>query len=222
MKGANRGQAWQARSAAGKKRGNAAGSVYYLTGKKHEGRALRWVATVTMPDGKRKYHYAATQQDAQKLLNKVLRERDQGLLGPRDDSQALGTYLARWLDMVKTQVRDSGYLSYEERIRLYITARLGKVKLAKLTPQHVRELHAWMLNEKKLSPTTVNHTHGVLHHALKDAIRMGVMAHNVCEAVDPPRKNKRKMVIYTPEQVGLLLDAAHSDNDAVHDGGAPG
>jgi len=61
-----------------------------------------------------------------------------------------------------------------------------------------------------------------LHHALKDAIRMGVMAHNVCEAVDPPRKNKRKMVIYTPEQVGLLLDAAHSDNDAVHDGGAPG
>jgi integrase len=140
------------------------------------------------------------------------RERDQGLLGPRDDGQALETYLTRWLDMVRTQVRDSGYLSYEERIRLYITPRLGKVKLSKLTPQHVRELHACMLNEKHLSPTTVNHTHGVLHHALKDAIRMGVIARNVCEAIEPPRKAKRKMVIYTPEQVRALLKAARGSN----------
>src|SRR5262249_25877534 len=83
---------------------------------------------------------------------------------------------------------------------------------AQLSPQHVRALHAWMLNDKQLSPTTVNHTHGVLHHALKDALRMGVLARNVCDLVDPPRKNKRKMTIYTPEQVGLLLDAARGND----------
>jgi integrase len=73
-----------------------------------------------------------------------------------------------------------------------------------------------MLNDKKLSPTTVNHTHGVLHHALKDAMRMGVVARNVCEAIEPPRKNKRKMAIYTPEQVRSLLEAVRgSDYEAL-------
>jgi len=184
------------------KRGNHEG---HIRQRKDDG---RWEARLTIAPGKTKSLYGATQDEVRRKLTKLQREADQGLLGPRDDGQALGTYLARWLEMVKTQVRDSGYLSYEERIRLYITPRLGKVKLAKLTPQHVRELHAWMLNEKQLSPTTVNHTHGVLHHALKDAIRMGVLARNVCDAVDPPRKAKRKMVIYTPEQVRSLLEAA--------------
>jgi integrase len=192
------------------KRGNHEGLIRQ---RKDDG---RWEARLTIAPGKTKSLYGKTQADALAALRKLQRERDQGLLGSRDDSQALGTYLARWLEMVKAQVRDSGYLSYEERIRLYITPRLGRVKLSKLTPQHVRELHAWMLNEKKLSPTTVNHTHGVLHHALKDAIRMGVIARNVCEAVDPPRKAKRKMVIYTPEQVRALLEAARgSDYEAL-------
>lgn len=92
-------------------------------------------------------------------------------------------------------------------MRNYLIPRLGRVKLAQLSPQHVRELHAWMLNEKKLSLTTVNHTHGVLGHALKDAQRMGLVARNVAELVDPPRKNKRRSVIYTPEQLAKLLEA---------------
>jgi integrase len=190
---------------AGKKRGNAAGTIYQL---KDEQRTKRWVTVVTLPTGKRKYQYSATQAEAQRLLNKTLRERDMGLPGVKDERQTVAAYLASWLEMVKPQVRESGWLSYEERIRLYITPKLGRVKLTNLSPQHIRELHSWMLTEKQLSPTTVNHTHGVLHHALKDAVRMGVLSRNVCETVDPPRKAKRKMVIYTPEQVGLLLDAA--------------
>jgi integrase len=36
---------------------------------------------------------------------------------------------------------------------------------------------------------------------------MGVVPRNVCDLVDPPRKAKRKMQVYTPEQVAQLLDA---------------
>jgi len=190
---------------AGKKRGNAAGSIYQL---KDEKRTLRWVTVTTGANGKRKYQYAATQAEAQRLLNKTLSERDMGLPGVKDERQTVAAYLASWLETIKPQVRESAWISYEHRIRLYVIPRLGRVKLSKLTPAHVRELHAWMLTEKKLSPTTVNHTHGVLNHALSDAVRDGTIARNVAAQVDPPRKAKHEMIVYTPAQVDTLLKAA--------------
>lgn len=185
---------------AGKRRSNGEGTLY----QRKDG---RWEATYRTVEGRKRSLYAATQEEARRRLTQALSERDRGLPAPRDERQTLATYLTSWLAMVKSQVRDSDYISYEKRVRLYITPRLGRVKLAQLSPQHLRELYSWMLTTRKLSPTTVNHTAGVLHHTLKDAVRMGLVARNVCDLVDPPRKAKRKMQIYTSEQVTLLLDA---------------
>jgi integrase len=106
---------------------------------------------------------------ARRQLAQAVADRDRGLPAPRDERQTVAAYLTSWLEMVRTQVRESGYISYERRCRLYLIPRLGRVKLAKLSPQHVGELHSWML-QRGLSPTTVNHTHGVLvgHLAIEE------------------------------------------------------
>ena len=44
--------------------------------------------------------------------------------------------------------------------------------------------------------------------ALDDAIKMGLIARNVCEAVSPPRKQHREINPLTVEQSRRLLDAA--------------
>jgi integrase len=168
----------------------------------------RWEAKYTAADGKVKSLYRKTQAEARVALTKVQRDRDMGLPGVKDERQTVASYLASWLEAVKPRVRESAWISYEHRIRLYIVPRLGKIRLARLAPQHVRELHAWMLSERQLSPTTVNHTHSILSHALGDAVRDGTIPRNVAAMVDAPRKAKREMIVYTPAQVETLLKAA--------------
>jgi integrase len=183
----------------GKRRSNGEGTIY----QRQDGRCEGSYRTT---EGRKKSLYAATQEEARRQLAQAVADRDRGLPAPRDERQTVAAYLTSWLEVVRTQVRESGYISYERRCRLYLIPRIGRVKLAKLSPQHVGELHSWML-QRGLSPTTVNHTHGVLGHALKDAQRMGLVARNVCDLLDPPRKAKRRSMIYTAEQVAQLLEA---------------
>src|SRR5262245_25870256 len=110
---------------AGKRRSNGEGTLY----QRKDG---RWEASYRAVDGKKKSLYAATQEEARRRLAQAISERDRGLPAARDERQTLAAYLTSWLAMVKSQVRDSGYISYEKRVRLYITPRLGRVKLAHL------------------------------------------------------------------------------------------
>ncbi|HEY7092369.1 MAG TPA: tyrosine-type recombinase/integrase, partial [Ktedonobacterales bacterium] len=197
---------------AGSKSGNGRGSVY----KKREKPTLLWAATVTLKDGTRKTRYATTEAEANDLLIEMLHDRKHGVSAPKDERQTVAMYLRSWLETVRPTVRDSAYISYEKKVRLYLIPRLGRVKLARLTSQEVQEAYAWMLNVKKLSPTTVSHTAGVLRHALKDAVRKHIIPLNVCDQVDAPKKVKRKVATYTREQVAqLLAEASGSDYEAI-------
>ncbi len=62
-----------------------------------------------------------------------------------------------------------------------------------------------------LSTTTMHHLHAVLHRALAQAERLGLVARNVTELVDVPRMAEHEMHILDREQVHRLLEAAHQD-----------
>lgn len=59
--------------------------------------------------------------------------------------------------------------------------------------------------EEGLSPTTVHHLHAVLHCALNQAMRWGLISRNVCDLVDAPRMASHNMQVHTPPQVKTLL-----------------
>src|SRR5262249_49405199 len=50
----------------------------------------------------------------------------------------------------------------------------------------------------------------MLHHALKDVGRLGLVPRNVCDLVDPPRVAKHEIQIWTPQQVDTFMRAAAS------------
>lgn len=52
----------------------------------------------------------------------------------------------------------------------------------------------------------------VLHKALKDAVRWGLIARNVCDLVSPPRRAHFEMKPLTKEQAQQLLTALHGHN----------
>jgi integrase len=78
--------------------------------------------------------------------------------------------------------------------------------LQKIAAQHLRSFYTKKQDEG-LSPTTVTCFHNVLHKALKDVVRWGLVARNVCDLVSPPRKQRFEIQPLSLEQVHSLLDA---------------
>jgi integrase len=79
--------------------------------------------------------------------------------------------------------------------------------LQKLTAQHIQAFYTKKLNDG-LSPTSVNGLHAVLHKGLDDAVRFGIIARNVCDAVSPPRRAHYEIQPLSMEQSQQLLAAA--------------
>jgi integrase len=179
------------------RRGHHEGSVFYVEARQ------RWVAEVSTSPGKRKRYYFKTKQEAIRKKNEALRELEQGTLaeGPR---QKLGDYLEHWLENVhKSKLRVGTYVNYKRLIG-YIIADLGKVWLDKLTPQQVQAFYTREL-EKGLSSKVVHEIHGVLHLALKNAVRWGMVSRNVCDLVSPPRIVSREVVPLSVDQARGLM-----------------
>ncbi|MBI3947268.1 MAG: site-specific integrase [Armatimonadetes bacterium] len=65
--------------------------------------------------------------------------------------------------------------------------------------------------ELRLSPRTVLHTLRVLHRALREAVRQGLLARNPCDLVTMPRASKPQVPTLDEEQVVRFLRAVRQD-----------
>ena len=190
----------------GKKRGNGEGSI---TRRKNGG----WMAqyAVHTADGrKRKTIYGKTRTEVAKKLAKALSDRENGLVFDAGN-QTVGEYLERWLeDSVKGSVKPRTHESYGWLVRKHIIPEIGRVKLASLNPAHLQHLYRSKL-ESGLSPRSVQYIHVVMHRALKQALRWGLVPRNVCEAVDPPKPQKKEITPLSRDEARRLLETARED-----------
>lgn len=186
------------------KRGNGEGSIYQ---RKEDN---KWVGSITLENGKRKVFYGKTRKEIQEKMKVALREQQRGMLVTAPQ-QSVEQFLKQWLETCKPSVRIRTYERYEEFVRLHIVPVIGRVPLQKLTVQQVQALYARKL-EEKLSPSTVNVLHAMLHKALDDAVRWDLIARNVCDAVSPPRRVHHEIKPLTLEQAQQFMFAAKGHN----------
>jgi integrase len=166
----------------------------------------RWEARISLEDGTRRSYYGTTRQEVAQLLNKALRDKEQGVL-IKDEQQTVEAYFLSWLESIKHTVKPRTVKNYRDYARLHIIPVLGKVKLAKLSPQQVQNFYTKKLDEG-LSSTTVHHLHAVLHKALNNAIRLGLVHRNVTDMVDAPRMRRIEMQTLSEAEVQRFLAAA--------------
>lgn len=179
------------------RRGNGEGSIYQ---RKSDG---KWVGSVTLENRKRKVFYGNTRREVQEKMKVALREQQQGTLITAPQ-QTLKAYLEYWLeDVHKPNIRISTYVKYKKLLK-YILPTLGQTMLQKLTPQQIQKLYANKLKEG-LSPKMVVCIHGLLHKALDNAVKWGLVARNVCDLVSPPRLRKKEKQVLSLEQAHTLL-----------------
>lgn len=181
------------------RRGHGEGSIY----KRKDG---RWAASLTIDGRRRKTFYGKTRREVQEQLKVALREQQQGTL-ITTPQQTIAQYLTQWLENQQSAIRARSFERYEQLVRLHILPVLGRVSLQKLTPQHVQALYTRKIKEG-LSQTTVGMIHTVLHKALGDALRWGLVARNMCDAVSPPRIDRHEIQPLSVEQARKLLAEA--------------
>ena len=168
----------------------------------------KWVGEATVglrADGgrDRRYVYADTREEAQAALRKLLHERDKGILAD-PGRQTVGQFLTSWLkDVVKPSLRPQTYRSYAGVVNKHINPALGKIRLVKLSPQHLQRFYREKQDEGLTR--TVRLCHSVLHRSLGQATKWGLIPRNPASLVDPPKVSKRNFGLYRQKRRGGFL-----------------
>jgi integrase len=172
--------------------------------------------TIETPDGpKRMTIYGREYRDVEKQLAAAMGDAARGLVYDVG-KLTTGEYLTRWLsDSIRDTVRESTYNSYGRVVNGQLVPRVGRVKLSKLRPDHIRRLYRDML-DAGLATRTVQYAHTLLKRALTQAVVDGLLPRNVADAVKPPQLRREEIQPLSPDQVRALLDAAAESGDRLH------
>jgi len=169
----------------------------------------RWVGSISLGTGKRKYVYGRTRADVAAKLTDALKARKDGLpsLGER---QTVRDFLLEWLEAKRSSLRLRTWLRYEQFIRLHIVPGIGRIRLAKLSPQHLDSLYADRLRSG-LSPASIRQLHAIVRSALSQADKWGLVQRNVARVVNPPRVIRKEIVTLSVDESRHLLHEAQGD-----------
>lgn len=181
-----------------RKSGQNEGSVY----QRKDG---RWVAAVTIQE-KRLFKYFKMKKDAKEWLKQTLAQTDAGL-SIQGARYTLSEYSYEWLKAISGSLRPNTFSQYVQVFTQHINPSLGKMKLKDIRPEHIQALY----NRKITSGAgvrTVLVIHGVLHHALRQALKTGLIIRNPADAVIRPRLVRKEMKTLNDTQIRNLLLAS--------------
>jgi integrase len=160
--------------------------------------------------GKRKYvsrTVRGTKREAQAVLTKMLRDRDQGAL-TTPTRTTFAEYVAEWKESsLRGRVSARTFRGYTYSLDRYVLPVLGDKRLTAIEPWDIQKLYQDML-ERGLSASTVRGAHAVIRSALKQAVRWRFLPANPADAVDLPSPKAGQHLALTPDQARRFLAAA--------------
>jgi len=132
---------------------------------------------------------------------------------------SVGEYLAEWIETTsfhgRTQVRASTRHGYNNGVKR-LTKQIGGVKLQALTPLQVESCYGRIMKAGgktggPLAPKTVKGCHIVLHRALSDAERLGLVPRNVAHVARSPAVDRKEAATWSAEELSAFLQSVEDD-----------
>ena len=151
--------------------------------------------------------YGKTQKEVREKMTKIIAEVDEGSY-VEPAKQTLGSWLDEWLDTyVQFSVKPYTVDSYRSVCKNHIKPGLGNVMLGKLTTTQVQRFYNTLIQQKRLSAKTVKNVHGILHRALEQATKIGLVKSNVVALCDPPKSQRKEIKPLESDDIASLLKA---------------
>jgi integrase len=162
-----------------------------------------------------------TKREAQAALNEAKAALRAGTF-VEPSRLTLGAFLTeQWLPTVRAVIRPTTWTTYRISSEAQVLPALGHVPLQALTAAHLNRLYADLAEHGRrdgrggLRPKSVRHVHVLLHKALSDAMRWGLVARNVADAADPPRVPRSERGVWSAKELRAFLEATSKDRLAV-------
>ena len=153
--------------------------------------------------------FKGTKKQADTALAGFLSEVLNGT-APMAGSATLDEYLHQWLDHITPTRSPTTVRGYRFKVKR-ISAKLGRVRLDKLTAQQLdRTYREWL--DEGLDPSSVHHLHRVLSAALRQAVKWGLLASAPTVRASPPQRLLQPKAIPSPTVIQDLIAAA-ADRD---------
>lgn len=187
------------------KRANGSGSIRKRPDGRWEGTYCAGFDTKT---GKllRKSVYGKTQKEVRQILAKVTSEIDEGkYIAPTKLS--LSKWLESWISDYTMNLKPATRAAYQQHIRVHLNPYIGDIALGQLSTAEIQKLYSMLLNEMELSPKTIKNVHGVLHHALEQAKKIGYIRVNPSDAAITPRVEKKQVEALEADDISVFLRA---------------
>ena len=155
-----------------------------------------------------------TRKEAEEALRRTISSLTDGTFVERTD-ETIDEYFTRWLAglTASRRVKPKTVKTYTECLAR-LRPELGPVRLQALRPVDIERTYVDLLSSggregRGLHPRTVLHTHRVLHTALADAERLGLVARNVAHRVAVPTVPVLTSVdnVWTAEELRTFLES---------------
>jgi integrase len=170
-----------------------------------------WIVDYSDGDGDRHIQTFGKKKDADAYHAKVSVDVRQGVHTAPTKSETLEEAANRWLKRVEADGRERGTLyQYEQHVRLHIAPRIGRYKLAHLTPAKLESFRDDLVANLSRSLARKVLT------SLKSILKVAKHAHVAADvSVGRSNRSERKLEvgrdIPSPAEVKRLIDAAKDD-----------
>jgi integrase len=170
----------------------------------------RYVDPVTKKERQRREYRAlknCTKAEALALLHDTLAKINAGAY-VKPSSVTLETHLRRWYkERCEPRLAPATLQNYAVCLNKHLIPALGDRPLGELQPLDLQRFYSDML-AAGAHPRTVEQVHQVLHIALAQAVKWGLVVRNVADLADPPRPPKRRIAAVSPQDIDRVITSA--------------
>ena len=164
---------------------------------------------------KRKYFYGITRKEVQAKMAELIPQVTAGTY--REPAKlTVAEWFTTWLnDYMKMSLRLTTWESYRYQVDGHIIPALGHLRLPQLQTAHIQRLYNEKLKGGRLdgkpgglSPKSVKYIHTVIHSALEQAKREGMITINPSDAVSLPKQKSPEIKYLDTAEAAIFLATA--------------
>ena len=166
-------------------------------------------------DGQRKTKRFKKKAEAKAFQDALFNQAAEEQNGQSTDVITLGEWMDRWLESyAKPTVKLSTYCSYEQYIRGHIRPQIGMLYMNTLKVDDLQEFfnergeRGNIKEGRGLSPKTLTNLRNMMHLALGQAVKNGLLKMNPVEGVRLPRMVQQEMRVLSRTEQDRLIKAA--------------
>jgi integrase len=151
-----------------------------------------------------------SKRDAQTALGKLVGEVGDGLV--TSGAGTTGELVERWFGLASLDWSPKTRENVRSWIDLYVIPQLGEVPLRRLSAVEIDRFYARLrtagVSGRPLSPASVHRVHNVVHRALGQGVKWGLLARNVADDATPPKRRPTRVRPPSLEEARALIARA--------------